>query len=726
MDKRQQQFSMWYFIGVIVLLFAVQTYFASPHVQTISYSDFKTLLQAGKVKDVTVGSETIEATIDLKGVDKLLPPAELESMKAQQATQSPGASQPVVAPQGTPDKQKIEQPAGTLSQLQKSAPPASTAPQPAQQPNSAPRADETHRIVTRRVEDPQLTAELDAAKVRYTAASENRWFSTLVSWVLPAVIFFAVWNLMMRRSGGGGHMGSMMEIGQSKAKVYVQSETGVHFADVAGIDEAKEELMEIVEFLRNPDRYRRLGGKIPKGVLIVGAPGTGKTLLAKAVAGEAGVPFLSISGSEFVEMFVGVGAARVRDLFAQAEKRAPCIIFVDELDALGKARGVSGFTGGNDEREQTLNQLLVQMDGFDTAKGVIILAATNRPEILDPALLRPGRFDRTVAVDRPDVKGREAILKVHTRNVMVGPDVDLHVVAAKTAGFAGADLANIVNEAALRAARRDKSVVEMQDFEAALDRVIGGLEKRNRVMNPLEKETVAYHEGGHALTAESRRYADKVSKISIIPRGIGALGFTQQLPTEDRYLLKRSELLDRLDVLLGGRVAEELIFGDISTGAQNDLQRATDMARHMITQYGMSERLGHVTFDGSSPGVYLGVPEASQHASYSEETAQLIDEEIGKLIRESHERVTRTLTERRSTLEALAKLLLKQEVVDRAMLDALLKDSNWVAPASPTLNLPPVAMQPPTPGTVPIPPTAIAAASSEGALAQRSTEPPHA
>lgn len=392
MDRRQQQFSLWYFLGVMVLLFAMQTYFARLHVETISYSDFKTLLAAGKVKDVTVGSETIEATIDVKGADKLLPAAEIDSMKAQQATQSSDRLQPGGQTQNA-QPQALKAP---------TSPPLAGMAQPQ---SNAPGVAETHRVTTRRVEDPQLTAQLDAAKVRYTAAAENRWLSTLLSWVLPAVIFVVVWNFMMRRAGG--HMGSMMEIGQSKAKVYVQSETGVHFADVAGIDEAKEELMEIVEFLRNPDRYRRLGGKIPKGVLIVGAPGTGKTLLAKAVAGEAGVPFLSISGSEFVEMFVGVGAARVRDLFAQAEKKAPCIIFVDELDALGKARGVSGLSGGNDEREQTLNQLLVQMDGFDTAKGVIILAATNRPEILDPALLRPGRFDRHVAIDRPDVKGRE-------------------------------------------------------------------------------------------------------------------------------------------------------------------------------------------------------------------------------------------------------------------------------------------------------------------------------
>ena len=652
MDKRQQ-WSTWYFLGVIVLMFAMQTYFASEHVETLPYSDFKTLLQAGKIKEITVGSETISGTVDMTGIEKLLPAPVVESMK-KQSTAPAQSSKP--APGATPVKNAT-----------------------------------THRFIARRVEDPQLTALLDAAKVRYTAATENRWLSTLLSWVLPAVIFFGLWSFMMRRAGGGHMgMGSMMEIGQSKAKVYVQSKTDVRFADVAGIDEAKEELMEVVEFLRNPDRYRRLGGKIPKGVLIVGAPGTGKTLLAKAVAGEAGVPFLSISGSEFVEMFVGVGAARVRDLFAQAEKKAPCIIFIDELDALGKARGFSGLAG-HDEREQTLNQLLVQMDGFDTKNGVIIMAATNRPEILDPALLRPGRFDRHVAIDRPDVRGREAILKVHAKNVTLGPDVDLAIVAAKTAGFAGADLANIVNEAALRAARKGKSAVEMKDFEDAIDRVVGGLEKRNRVMNPTEKETVAYHEAGHALIAESRPHADRVSKVSIIPRGIAGLGFTQQLPTEDRYLLKRSELLDRLDVLLGGRAAEELVYGDISTGAQNDLQRATDMARHMITQYGMSERLGHVTFDTPRPSAFLNIPDMPQQTTYSEQTAQLIDQEISKLIADAHARVQRTLTEQRATLDALARLLLKQEVVERPMLDELLKSARNLTPSSPTPAQSPIA-----------------------------------
>ena len=633
MDTRQQQFTLWYFLAALAALFALQIYLSSPQTAMIGYSDLKTLLKAGRLQDVVIGSETIEATANLAGAATLLPPATLDALQHQGAFGS----------------------AATTS--------GAKAPQPA--------LAQWHKVAARRVEDPQLVAELDAAKVHYTAANENHWLSTLLSWVLPAVIFVLVWNFLLRRSLGGG-VGSMMSVGQSKAKVYVQSETGVHFADVAGIDEAKAELMEVVEFLRNPDRYRRLGGKIPKGVLIVGAPGTGKTMLAKAVAGEAGVPFLSISGSEFVEMFVGVGAARVRDLFAQAEQRAPCIIFIDELDALGKARGFNGLSG-HDEREQTLNQLLVQMDGFDTKNGVIIMAATNRPEILDPALLRPGRFDRHVAIDRPDVKGREQILKVHTRKVTIGPDVDLGAIAAKTAGFVGADLANIVNEAALRAARLDKAAVDMRDFDEAIDRVVAGLEKRNRVMNPLEKETVAYHEAGHALVAESRPHADRVNKISIIPRGIAALGYTQQLPTEDRYLLKRTELLDRLDVLLGGRVAEELVYGDTSTGAQDDLQRATDMARHMVTQYGMSERLGQVTFDTPRQGVFLNLPQPPpQPAAYSEETARLIDEEIARLMSEAHARVERTLSEKRAVLDDLAHLLLAHEVVDRKMLDALL------------------------------------------------------
>src|SRR5436309_119403 len=479
----------------------------------------------------------------------------------------------------------------------------------------------------------------------------------------------------LKQLGSGPHrfgpQQGLMTIGKSKARVYVEHKTGVTFDDVAGIDEARGELMEVVDFLKNPDRYRRLGGKIPKGVLIVGAPGTGKTLLAKAVAGEAGVPFFSLSGSDFVEMFVGVGAARIRDLFAQAQERAPSIIFIDELDALGKARGISPIMSGHDEREQTLNQLLAELDGFDTQKGVMILAATNRPEILDPALLRPGRFDRQVVLDRPDLKGREKILRVHIRDVKPAPGLELSMVAARTPGFVGADLANLVNEAALHAARQGKDAVDMSDFDEAIDRVVGGLERKSRVINPKEKEIVAHHEAGHALVAESREHADRVAKISVIPRGVAALGYTHEQPTEDRYLMTRAELQDRLDVLLGGRVAEELVFGDVSTGAQDDLQRATDMARHMVARYGMTEALGLATFEPPRQALFLTVPSMAQR-EYSEETARRIDDEIRNLFEAAHERVRQTLTAKREVLTSLGKLLIEKEVVSRDDLTALL------------------------------------------------------
>ena len=426
--------------------------------------------------------------------------------------------------------------------------------------------------------------------------------------------------------------------------------------------------------MKNPAKFQKLGGRIPKGVLLVGPPGTGKTLLAKAVAGEAKVPFFSISGSEFVEMFVGVGASRVRDLFSQAASQAPCIIFIDELDALGKARGVNTFGGGNDEREQTLNQLLVEMDGFESNKGVIIMSATNRPEILDPALLRPGRFDRQVLLDRPDINGREAILKIHSRKVLLDSDVDLRKIAGLVPGFAGADLANLVNEAALLAARKDKETVSAAEFDAAIDRVVGGLEKKNRVMNPQEKEIVAFHESGHAIVAESVKHADPVHKISIIPRGIAALGYTQQQPTEDRYLMTRPELLDRLAVLLGGRVAEELVFGEISTGAQNDLQRATDIARSMVAEYGMSDRLGLVTYESSRQPMFL--PESyTAKKTYSETKATEIDQEISSVMEQTHQRVRGLLSERRQVLDKLARLLSEKEVVQGDELRQMLSES---------------------------------------------------
>ena len=546
-------------------------------------------------------------------------------------------------------------------------------------------------FVTNRVEDPGLVKELDEHRVNYTGFYESKFLGNLLSWILPLGVFFLIWRFAMKRMGPGY---GVMSFSKSKAKLFAESETKVTFADVAGIDEAKEELQEVVEFLKNPDKFRRLGGRIPKGVLLVGPPGTGKTLLAKAVAGEASVPFFSISGSEFVEMFVGVGAARVRDLFSQATSHAPCIIFIDELDALGKARGIN-VMGGHDEREQTLNQLLVEMDGFESNKGVIIMAATNRPEILDPALLRPGRFDRQVLVDRPDINGREAILKIHTRNILLGPDVDLRKIAARSPGFVGADLANLANEAALLAARKNKDKVEAAEFDEAIDRVVGGLEKKKRVMSPKEKEIVAYHESGHAIVAECVQNADPVHKITIIPRWIAALGYTQQQPTEDRYLMTRSELLDRMAVLLGGRVAEELIFGEISTGAQNDLQRATDIARSMIAEYGMSERLGLVTYERERRPMFL--PESfSPTKTYSEEKAAEIDEEIAKVIEESHQRVRKILSENREVLEKLAKLLLEKEIVQGEELRIMLGKSKDL-PSPPVKELAPAPSAPENP-----------------------------
>ena len=527
------------------------------------------------------------------------------------------------------------------------------------------------RFITIRVDDPNLVKELDERKTDYSGLYESKFLSTLLSWIIPIGIFFLIWRYAMKKMGPG--MG-VMSFSKSKAKLFAESETKVTFADVAGIDEAKEELQEVVEFLRSPEKFQKLGGRIPKGVLLAGAPGTGKTLLAKAVAGEAKVPFFTISGSEFVEMFVGVGASRVRDLFSQAAGQAPCIIFIDELDALGKARGMNVF-GGNDEREQTLNQLLVEMDGFESNKGVIIMAATNRPEILDPALLRPGRFDRQVVIDRPDINGREAILKIHSRNVLLGPDVDLRKIASLSPGFVGADLANLINEAALLAARKDKETVDSAEFDEAIDRVVGGLEKKNRVMNPQEKEIVAFHESGHAIVAESVGHADPVHKISIIPRGIAALGYTQQRPTEDRYLMTRSELLDRLAVLLGGRVAEELVFGEISTGAQNDLQRATDIARSMVAEYGMSDLLGPVTYERPRQAMFL--PESYNSAkTYSETRATQIDEEITSVMEKAQERVRNILSDRRKVLDDLARLLSQKEVVQGEELRKMLSESD--------------------------------------------------
>jgi cell division protease FtsH len=528
-------------------------------------------------------------------------------------------------------------------------------------------------FVTTRV-DPEFARQLDQYNVRYTGRIESTFLRDILSWVLPVLLFFGVWAYLGRRMAQGlGGPGGLMAIGKSKAKVYVESDTGVTFDDVAGVDEAKDELREVVDFLKNPEEYGRLGGRMPKGVLLVGPPGTGKTLLAKAIAGEAKVPFFSISGSEFVEMFVGVGAARVRDLFEQARSKAPAIIFIDELDALGRARGIGPYAGGHDEKEQTLNQLLVELDGFDSRAGLVLLGATNRPEILDPALLRAGRFDRQVLVDRPDKKGRIQILQVHMKKAKLAPDVDAEKVAALTPGFTGADLANLVNEAALLATRRGADAVTMADFNNAVERIVAGLEKRNRLLNPKEREIVAYHEMGHALVALALPGADPVHKVSIIPRGVGALGYTIQRPTEDRFLMTKEELENKMAVLLGGRAAELIVFGHFSTGAADDLRRVTDIARSMVTRYGMSQKLGSVAYERDTRSFLQGpdLPMAPRERDFGEETGNAIDDEVKSIVESALERTLDILRERRDVLERAARRLLEKETLEEAELLAL-------------------------------------------------------
>ncbi len=517
---------------------------------------------------------------------------------------------------------------------------------------------------------PDLAERLSKFNVKYTRVHESTFLRDVMSWVIPALVFFGVWYLLIRRMAGQqGLGGGFMSIGKSRAKVYVEKKTGVTFADVAGVDEAKAELQEVVEFLKDPKKYGRLGARVPKGVLLVGPPGTGKTLLARAVAGEAGVSFFSISGSEFVEMFVGVGAARVRDLFEQARGKAPAIIFIDELDALGRARG-AGPIGGHDEKEQTLNQLLVELDGFDPSTGLVLLAATNRPEILDPALLRAGRFDRQVLVDRPDKAGRLQILQVHAKKVNLAPDVDLTQVAALTPGFTGADLANLINEAALLATRRGAEAIELRDFTEAIERLIAGLEKRNRVLNPTERRVVAHHELGHAMVAMALPGTDPVHKVSIIPRGVGALGYTIQRPTEDRFLMTRGELENKMAVLLGGRAAEEVVFGHLSTGAADDLAKVTDIARSMVMRYGMVKSLGHVAYE-EEQSRFLMTPGFQKNREYSEETAREIDVAVREIVKAAYEKALGILSREKRALEAWALKLLEKETLVEAELDEL-------------------------------------------------------
>src|SRR6059036_3201142 len=606
------QFSLAYLLVAVIVLSFLQSWLLAPRTIEIPMSKFFELLKADEVEKVAVTER------EIRGIAK---PGALPS-----------------PPSGPGDR---------LRKLLGSE-------------------EETRVFVTTRiplVDDQQLINELRAHNVEFAGRIETTfWKDLLFGWVIPLAVMVAIWMFLMRRVGGGPTQA--LSFGRSKHKIFDRKELKTTFADVAGVDEAKAELVEIIDFLKNPRKYQRLGGRLPKGVLLVGPPGTGKTLLARAVAGEADVPFFTLSGSEFVEMFVGVGAARVRDLFEQAKDKAPCIIFIDELDAIGKSRaGSSGFIGGHDEREQTLNQLLAEMDGFDSSKGVIIMAATNRPEVLDQALLRPGRFDRQVVVDKPDIRGREAILRLHARAVVLAPNVELAVIAARTPGFAGAELANIVNEAALLAARKEKNAVEMADFEEAIDRV-------------------AHHEMGHAFVATSVAHADPVHKVTIIPRGIAALGMTYQLPTEDRFLLTRGELEDRIAVLLGGRVAEELVYGEVSTGAHNDLERATGLARLMVTKYGMSERVGLATYGERSPLFLKASGLGGGERDFSEATARTIDEEVRAILDRTHDRVRGLLTTKKSALVAAATELKRVETLEGEPLRRLLNGDAAVTNAS--------------------------------------------
>lgn len=634
--ERKVNFSIWYFIFAFLAMVIFESIMMRRQTDQLPYSKFKELLIQDRLIECYISPEKIEG-LYFSGDTTLLVKAHADYLKALQEKETDSSSSSFKYFLEGQVKDKLVDKKNLVN------------------------------FSTVRVTDPDLVKELEQRSVEFTGKTGGNWLqSFLLIWILPLVLLFGIWMLLFRRINTSG---GMMSIGRSKAKIYVEGQTKITFKDVAGIDEAVEEVGEIVEFLQNPEKFQKLGGHIPKGVLLVGPPGTGKTLLAKAVAGEAKVPFFSLSGSDFVEMFVGVGAARVRDLFQQASNRAPCIIFIDELDALGKARGI-GIYSGHDEREQTLNQLLAEMDGFQTNAGVIIMAATNRPEILDLALLRPGRFDRQVVVDRPDIKGREAILRVHAKNVKLESDVDLHVIAARTPGFVGADLANVINEAALLAARHSKKSISSFDLEEAIDRVIAGLERKSRIMNKDEKIRVAYHESGHAIVAARIEGCDPVHRVSIIPRGVAALGYTLQLPTEDRYLMTKSELIAKLKVLLGGRVAEEIKFSEVSTGALNDLARATDIARSMVVEYGMSEAIGPISYGRGSRSYFLGT-EVPDQKVYSESLAAQIDAEVKSIVEKAQGDVRKLLNEHTTTLEELAQRLLVKEVIEKEELQEI-------------------------------------------------------
>lgn len=615
MEKKPFQFHLWYFVVAFLILLAIQNFLFGNNSENISYSDFKSLLKTKQIDNVILSESYISATLKPEKLENVLTKEQLDQIK--------------------------------------------------------PDGKDNYHVTTVRVNDPALIQELDNAKIPFTGQIENKWLPTILSWLVPMVVFLALWSFIMKRSRATS---SIAEFGKSKAKIYIEKQIKINFNDVAGVDEAKGELQEVVEFLKNPKQYHRLGARLPKGVLLVGPPGTGKTLLARAVAGEAGVPFFSINGSEFVEMFAGVGAARVRDLFVQAQLLAPAIIFIDEIDAVGRARCTGQISGGHDEKEQTLNQLLSEMDGFDTRKGVVLLASTNRPEILDTALLRAGRFDRQVLVDRPDKIGRKQILTVHLKKILCDSDIDAEKIASFTQGFTGADLANLVNEAALLAVRRKALTVNHDDFSLAIERIVAGLEKKNRLVNEKERKIVAYHEVGHALVALCIPGADTVQKISIIPRGIKSLGYTIQRPTEERYLMTQNELQTKMIILLGGRAAEYVVFDHLSTGAADDLIKVTAIARSMVMHYGMDKQLGHVIYD-LEQSTFLSVPSSMpQIRNFSEETARQIDHAVHDIVKQAFDKAVEIIKGHRQQLDAGAKLLLQKEILDEKEIAELLKE----------------------------------------------------
>jgi cell division protease FtsH len=657
----QWQSFIWYVPLALLLLWFWQDMLTSMRVKTIPYSEFKQYLANDQVEEAEVKQDEIDGKIVPKPQLAAAAPAENKSPAEKAAPPEKPAAAQKTSPAAAP--KPSEKPAAEVAHKEPPPEKTSSAPAPADEP------EKPFLFRTIRVEDPKLVEELEAHHVKFVGTRPSVLETFLFVWILPLLFIVGIWYFLGRRMSSMGQ--TVMSIGKSKAKLIADKDTGVSFDDVAGCDEAKYELQEVVDFLKNPSRYQSLGAKIPKGMLLVGPPGTGKTLLARAVAGEAHVPFFSLSGSDFVEMFVGVGAARVRDLFDQAKKHAPCIIFIDEIDAIGAQRSVHvGLV--NDEREQTLNQLLAEMDGFEANVGVLILGATNRPDVLDRALLRPGRFDRQVVVDSPDIDGREAILKVHARDKRLDPNVNLRRIAQSTAGFSGADLANALNEAALLAARRGGSTITQKDLEDAVEKVVAGPERKSRRLDPEQKRRVAFHEVGHALVAAYSEHADPVHKISVVPRGRAALGYTLQLPIEEQFLMTRAELVDRIKGMLGGRAAEEEAFDEVSTGAENDLDHATALARQMVCMYGMSEQVGLLHIAGRQDGYLPTAPGVPPGRDCSEETARLIDVEVKKLLDDAHDSARAILKEHRDQLELVANELLKRETLDAAAFNALI------------------------------------------------------